>query len=39
VQLHRLWYLLRQGRARAEFGQNPDVATERSANTVEKYLQ
>lgn len=39
VQLDRLWDLLRQRRARAEFGQNPDVATERSANTVEKYLQ
>jgi hypothetical protein len=39
VQLDRLWDLLRQRRARAEFGQNPDTAIERSANTVEKYLQ
>jgi hypothetical protein len=39
VQLDRLWDLLRQRRARSEFGQNPDAAVERSANTVEKYLQ
>ena len=39
VQLDRLWDLLRQRRAREEFGQNPDVAHERSAETVEKYLQ
>jgi len=39
VQLDRLWDLLRQRRAREEFRQNPDDTAERSANTVEKYLQ
>ena len=39
VQLDRLWDLLRQRRAREEFGQDPNVAHERSAETVEKYLQ
>jgi hypothetical protein len=39
VQLDRVWDLLRQRRAREEFGQDPSVAHERSAETVEKYLQ
>ena len=39
VQLDRLWDLLRQRRAREEFGQNPDQSRERSAETVEKYWQ
>jgi hypothetical protein len=39
VQLDRLWDLLRQRRAREEFAQDPDTAKERSAATVEKYLQ
>lgn len=39
VQLDRLWDLLRQRRAREEFGQNPDDTAERSARTVETYLQ
>jgi len=39
VQLDRLWDLLRQRRAREEFGQNPDDTHERSAQVVEKYLQ
>jgi hypothetical protein len=39
VQLDRLWDLLRQRRARQEFGQDPSVTHERSAETVEKYLQ
>ncbi len=39
VQLDRLWDLLRQRRAREEFAQNPDDTRERSAETVEKYLQ
>jgi hypothetical protein len=39
VQLDRLWDLLRQRRAREEFGQDPRSAHERSAETVEKYLQ
>ena len=39
VQLDRYYDLLRQRRARREFGDDPDVATMRSADTVEKYLQ
>lgn len=39
VQLDRLWDLLRQRRAREEFAQNPADTRERSAETVEKYLQ
>ncbi len=39
VQLDRLWDVMRQRRAREEFGQNPDDAHERSEETVEKYLQ
>ena len=39
VQLDRLWDLLRQRRAREEFRQNPDDTAERSAETVERYLQ
>ena len=38
VQLDRLWDLLRQRRAREEFGQDPDSAKERSAEVVEKYV-
>jgi len=39
VQLDRLWDLLRQRRARAEFGQDPESTSERSADTVEHYQQ
>jgi Protein of unknown function (DUF2630) len=39
VELDRYWDLLRQRRARAEFGENPDDARERSGNEVEGYLQ
>ncbi len=39
VQLDRMWDLLRQRRAREEFGQDPSQTHERSAETVEKYLQ
>ena len=39
VQLDRYYDLLRQRRARAEFGQNEDGAHLRSGDTVEKYLQ
>jgi hypothetical protein len=39
VELDRCWDLLRQRRARAEFGQNPDEAHVRDADTVERYLQ
>jgi len=39
VQLDKLWDLLRQRRAREEFGQDPNTARERSAKTVEEYWQ
>ena len=39
VQLDRYYDLLRQRRARDEFGQDPERATLRSGDTVEKYLQ
>ncbi|HEY6749679.1 MAG TPA: DUF2630 family protein [Mycobacteriales bacterium] len=39
VELDRAWDLLRQRRARSEFGENPDDAQERDANQVETYLQ
>ena len=39
VQLDRLWDLLRQRRAREEFAQDADSTSERSAKTVESYLQ
>jgi hypothetical protein len=39
VQLDRLWDLLRQRRAREEFGQDPESTSERSADTVEHYQQ
>jgi hypothetical protein len=38
VKLDQCWDLLRQRRARREFGQNPDDAQERDAKTVEGYL-
>ena len=38
-QLDQLWDLLRQRRAREEFGENPDEAKERTVNEVEGYLQ
>lgn len=37
TQLDQAWDLLRQRRARREFGENPDGAATRSANTVENY--
>jgi len=37
--LDQLWDLLRQRRGREEFGQNPDEAKARDAETVEKYWQ
>ena len=37
VQLDRLWDLLRQRRAKRQYGQNPDEAIERSASMVENY--
>jgi hypothetical protein len=39
IELDRCWDLLRQRRARKEFGEDPDSARERTANEVEGYLQ
>lgn len=39
TELDRCWDLLRQRRARAEAGEDPDAAQTRSANDVEGYLQ
>lgn len=39
VHLDQLWDLLRQRRAKREFGLNPDDAKERDASTVEHYQQ
>lgn len=39
VSLDRCWDLMRQRRARREFGQDPDEAKVRDANTVEHYNQ
>jgi hypothetical protein len=39
VQLDRCWDLLRQRRARAEFGQEADAARARPEPEVEGYLQ
>ncbi len=37
--LDQCWDLLRQRRARREFGENPDEATARDVGTVEGYKQ
>jgi hypothetical protein len=39
VELDRCWDLLRQRRAREEFGQDPNEAQVRDADTVERYEQ
>ncbi|HEV7655397.1 MAG TPA: DUF2630 family protein [Mycobacteriales bacterium] len=39
VELDRAWDLLRQRRAKAEFGDDPDNAAEREPGEVETYLQ
>jgi hypothetical protein len=39
VELDRCWDLLRQRRARSEFGTDPEEAQVRDADTVERYLQ
>lgn len=39
VELDRCWDLLRQRRARREFGQDPDGAKLRPAAVVERYEQ
>ena len=38
VELDQCWDLLRQRRAKREYGENPDTAQPRSADTVEGYL-
>jgi hypothetical protein len=38
VELDQCWDLLRQRRAKREFGENPDDAQARPAGTVEGYL-
>jgi hypothetical protein len=39
VALDQCWDLLRQRRARREFGENPDQAAARDIGTVEGYRQ
>jgi Protein of unknown function (DUF2630) len=39
VELDRCWDLLRQRRAKEEFGQDPEDAEARSAGTVKNYRQ
>ncbi len=39
VNLDQCWDLLRQRRARREFGENPDEAKVRDVNVVENYKQ
>ena len=39
IDLDRCWDLLRQRRAKEEFGQDPDEAQVRDASTVERYWQ
>jgi hypothetical protein len=39
VTLDQCWDLLRQRRARMEFGEDPDEAGVRDANTVKSYVQ
>ncbi|MGV9630223.1 DUF2630 family protein [Streptomyces sp. NPDC003487] len=38
-ELDRCWDLLRQRRAKAEFGENPDDAHARPSSQVEGYLE
>ena len=39
LELDQCWDLLRQRRAREEFGMDPDEAQARDADTVERYWQ
>ncbi|WP_043732349.1 DUF2630 family protein [Kutzneria sp. 744] len=39
AELDRCWDLLRQRRAKEEFGRNPDEAAARSTREVENYRQ
>ena len=38
-QLDQCWDLLRQRRAREEYGEDPDSAKQRTVDEVESYLQ
>ncbi len=38
VELDQAWDLLRQRSAKRQYGEEPDDATQRSADVVEKYL-
>jgi len=38
VELDRYWDLLRQRRARREFGEDPEQAAVRDVGTVERYI-
>jgi hypothetical protein len=38
VQLDKAWDYLRQRRAKRQYGENPDEASERDGGTVEDYL-
>jgi hypothetical protein len=38
-RLDQVWDLLRQRRARTEFGDNPETAAERASTTVDDYEQ
>jgi hypothetical protein len=38
VELDQYWDLLRQRRARREYGQDPEQAAVRDAGTVERYI-
>jgi hypothetical protein len=38
VELDQYWDLLRQRRARREFGEDPEQAAVRDAGTVERYI-
>ncbi|HWP18928.1 MAG TPA: DUF2630 family protein [Burkholderiaceae bacterium] len=39
TQLDQCWDLLRQRRAKREFGEDPDAARARDPGTVERYIQ
>jgi hypothetical protein len=39
VQLDQCWDLLRQRRAKRQYGENPEAAHSRPASEVENYLQ
>ena len=39
ITLDQMWDTLRQRRAKRDYGRDPDEAKQRSADTVEGYLQ